>query len=94
MKTVYRCKGVCSSRIHLTIEDGIIRELIFDGGCSGNAQGLSRLAVGMKAETVARQVRGVHCGLKATSCPDQLAKAIYEALASDEALAGVKRTGC
>ncbi len=83
MKTTYRCKGVCSSKIHLDIEDGIIRELSFDGGCSGNTQGVALLSIGRSAAEVAQQVRGVRCGFKSTSCPDQLAKAIDAALSAD-----------
>lgn len=80
----YHIKGVCASGVEFTIEDGVITALRFDGGCSGNTQGIARLAVGMKAGDVAEKLRGVRCGRKATSCPDQLALAVEKALQSAE----------
>ena len=77
----YKTKGTCSRNIHLTIEDGIIKEIIFQGGCHGNTQGVSLLAVGRPAAEVAELLRGVDCNGKGTSCPDQLAKAIDQLLA-------------
>lgn len=81
MTTVYRTKGTCSRQIDLTIEDGIITDVKFYGGCNGNLQGISRLVIGQRAEDVAKTLKGVDCGGKGTSCPDQLAKAIEAALA-------------
>ena len=81
MTTVYRTKGTCSRQIDLTIEEGIITEVKFYGGCNGNLQGISRLVIGQRAEDVAKTLKGVDCGGKGTSCPDQLAKAIEAALA-------------
>ena len=75
--------GVCSRAIDFKIEEGIITSLSFDGGCDGNTHGLSKLAVGMKAEEVANRLRGTKCGFKESSCPDQLATAVDEALAQD-----------
>lgn len=70
--------SVCSSAIDLIVEDGIIREISFTGGCSGNLQGISLLARGMKVEEVINRLEGVRCGSKRTSCPDQLTKALRE----------------
>ena len=81
MTTVYRTKGTCSRQIDLTIEEGIITDVKFYGGCNGNLQGISRLVIGQRAEGVAKTLKGVDCGGKGTSCPDQLAKAIEAALA-------------
>lgn len=63
------------------IEEGIITDVKFYGGCNGNLQGISRLVYGQRAEDVAKTLKGVDCGGKGTSCPDQLAKAIEAALA-------------
>lgn len=76
----YKPKGVCSREITFDIEDGIIKNVKFSGGCSGNTQGISRLIEGMPAEEAANRLYGIRCGLKSTSCPDQLAKAIKKAL--------------
>ena len=81
MTTVYRTKGTCSRQIDLTIEEGIITDVKFYGGCNGNLQGISRLVIGQRAEDIAKTLKGVDCGGKGTSCPDQLAKAIEAALA-------------
>lgn len=70
--------SVCSVGIDLTVEDGIIREVCFEGGCSGNLQGISLLVRGMKVEEVISRLEGVSCGSKRTSCPDQLVKALKE----------------
>ena len=78
----YKTKGTCSSYIHLDIDENhIIRSCSFDGGCNGNLKGISRLITGMRAEDVADKIEGTTCGMKNTSCPDQLAKAIRQALA-------------
>lgn len=70
--------SVCSSVIDVTVEDGVIREICFTGGCSGNLQGISLLARGMKVEEVIDRLEGVRCGSKRTSCPDQLTRALRE----------------
>ena len=73
---------VCSSRIDVDIdENGVLRDAKIIGGCAGNTQGVCRLAIGQKAEDVVRQLSGIRCGAKKTSCHDQLARAIEEALA-------------
>lgn len=80
MTVTYKPKGVCSSKIDIEVEDGIVTRLQFTGGCSGNLQGLSRLVTGMRAEEVIAKLEGLRCGGKATSCPDQLAKVLKQAL--------------
>ncbi|MCR4434540.1 MAG: TIGR03905 family TSCPD domain-containing protein [Clostridiales bacterium] len=85
MEYMFKAKGVCSSSIHLTIEGGIIKGIKFVGGCHGNLQGIEKLVTGMKAEEVANKLKDIKCGFKDTSCPDQLALAIIEALDRQEA---------
>jgi len=80
MQTVYKTKGTCATQIVLDIENGIIQSVRFQSGCNGNLQGIGRLAEGMDAREVAKRLAGVQCGPRGTSCPDQLAKAIKEAL--------------
>ncbi len=72
----YRPHGVCSRLIRLDVEDDIIQNVQFVGGCSGNAQGISSLVKGMKVEDAIERMEGIDCGGKGTSCPDQLAKAL------------------
>ena len=64
--------------LKLKVEDGVIREVCFEGGCSGNLQGISMLVRGMKVEEVIERLEGIQCGSKRTSCPDQLVKALKE----------------
>ena len=78
---VYSTKGVCSRGIEITVNDGIVESVKFIGGCSGNTQGVSALAVGMTVEEVINRLGGIKCGMKSTSCPDQLATALKEYLA-------------
>ena len=75
---VYTTKGVCSRGIEITVNDGIVEAVKFIGGCSGNTQGVSALAVGMTVEEVINRLAGIKCGMKTTSCPDQLATALKE----------------
>ncbi len=72
----YRTRGVCSRNITFDIENGTVINVKFDGGCSGNTQGISRLIEGMSVEEAIRRLEGIRCGFKDTSCPDQLAKAL------------------
>ena len=82
----YKTKGTCSREIELSIDDnGIIQDVKFVGGCSGNTQGVSALVKGRKAADVANILRGIKCGDKATSCPDQLAQALKAYKASHQA---------
>ena len=74
----YRTRGTCSSRMTIDVEDGVVKSLRVEGGCSGNLQGLSRLVAGMKVEDVISRLEGIRCGQKATSCPDQLAQALKQ----------------
>ncbi len=76
----YKTSGVCSRQINLVVEDGIITEASFVGGCHGNTQGVAALVVGMSAEEAIRRLRGIKCGFKPTSCPDQLAQALEQNL--------------
>ena len=80
MTITYRPKGVCSRMMRVEVEDGIIRQVEVQGGCSGNLQGISRLLVGMPVQQAIERMEGVRCGGKPTSCPDQLAKALRQAL--------------
>lgn len=73
---IYKPSGVCSSSIDIQVQDGIIESVAFTGGCSGNLQGISCLVKGMKVEEAIRKLKGIKCGFKATSCPDQLARAL------------------
>ena len=70
----------CSEAVSFEIEDGILRNVVFEYGCDGNTQGISRLVEGMPAEEVVKRLEGIRCRFKPTSCPDQLAKALKEAL--------------
>ncbi len=84
MKFTYRPRGVCSQLMEIEIEDGRLRSLSVTGGCDGNLKGISRLVEGMEVEEVIRRLEGVRCGRKATSCPDQLAKALRLSLEQAE----------
>lgn len=74
----YDTKGTCSKAIEFEVEDGIIQDVKFLGGCNGNLQGIGALVRGMKVEDVAERLRGINCGMKGTSCPDQLARALEQ----------------
>jgi len=80
MQYEYRTKGTCSQRILFDINDNIVSNVQFIGGCNGNLQGISKLVEGMSVEQVIERIEGIHCGMKPTSCPDQLAKALKEAI--------------
>lgn len=80
MQYEYKTKGTCSQRILFEINDGVISNVQYIGGCHGNLQGISKLVEGMNAQDVMDRIEGIRCGMKPTSCPDQLAKAIKEAL--------------
>ena len=80
MQYEYKTKGTCSQRILFEIEDGKVKNVQFIGGCNGNLQGISKLVEGMEVEEVIHKIKGIRCGMKPTSCPDQLATALSEAL--------------
>ncbi|MCR5824548.1 MAG: TIGR03905 family TSCPD domain-containing protein [Lachnospiraceae bacterium] len=75
----YKTQGVCSKEIRFDIEDGIVKNVTFIGGCKGNTQGVGRLAEGMKAEDIVARLKGIKCR-DDNSCPNQLAIAVEEAL--------------
>lgn len=72
----YRPSGVCSSAIDIEVDGDVIRSVVFTGGCHGNLQGISKLVEGMKVEDAISRLKGIRCGFKNTSCPDQLAQAL------------------
>lgn len=74
----YQTAGTCSRGIEIVTEDGVVREVRFDGGCHGNTQGISSLVRGMKVDEVIARLGGIRCGRKETSCPDQLARALSQ----------------
>ena len=78
MEIAYKTKGVCSRAIYIDVEDGIVKNVRFEGGCNGNTKGISSLVVGMKVDEVINRLEGIKCGFKSTSCPDQLAQALKE----------------
>ena len=78
MKIDYQPRGVCSHRMLIEVENGIVKSLQVQGGCHGNLQGISRLVEGMKVDDVIARLEGVRCGYKPTSCPDQLAQALKQ----------------
>lgn len=78
MKYTYKTQGTCSTHIELDIEDNVVKELSFWGGCNGNLQGISRLVTGMPVAEVIEKLEGVRCGSRSTSCPDQLCRALHE----------------
>lgn len=80
----YKTKGTCSSRILFDIEDGKLRNVEYIGGCNGNLQGISSLVRGMKATDAIERMRGIRCGFKPTSCPDQLSIALEKALEKEK----------
>ncbi len=80
-KFTYSPRGVCSVQIDFEIEGGIVKNIHFTRGCNGNTQGIAKLAEGMPAKEVIKRLKGTDCGGRGTSCPDQLARALEQALA-------------
>lgn len=80
MTYTYATQGTCSQRIDLELDGNIIKEVVFTGGCNGNLKGISSLVVGMTAEHAIERMKGIKCGYKETSCPDQLSRALEGAL--------------
>ena len=75
----YKTKGTCSREITFSVEDGKVKNVSFYGGCNGNLKGIGALVEGMDIDDVIARVEGIHCGMKSTSCPDQLAQALKAA---------------
>jgi uncharacterized protein (TIGR03905 family) len=75
---VYQTKGVCSRAIEISIDGDVIQSVKYNGGCSGNTQGVAALVAGMTVDEAIRRLSGIRCGFKSTSCPDQLANALRE----------------
>ena len=79
MQQTFHPSGVCSRNIRFTLKDGIVSGVSFEGGCSGNSQGIARLVEGMEVGQAIEKLSGIRCGMKSTSCPDQLARALAQA---------------
>ena len=79
MEFTYKTKGTCAQMINFTVEDNKVKNVQFIGGCNGNLKGISALVEGMDIDDVIARVEGTTCGMKKTSCPDQLAQALKEA---------------
>ncbi len=79
MQYEYKTSGTCAGKIVIELEGDTVKSARFIGGCHGNTQGISKLVEGMKADEVIARLQGIRCGMKSTSCPDQLAKALAEA---------------
>ncbi len=80
MNYKYKTHGTCSRQIEFELENGIVKNVSFFGGCNGNLKGIAALVEGKPAEEVIKTIKGIKCGFKSTSCPDQLAIALQEAL--------------
>ena len=80
MTYTYATSGTCSKQIDFELDGNIIKGVVFTGGCNGNLKGISKLVEGMTAEEAIKRLRGICCGSKTTSCPDQLALALEAAL--------------
>lgn len=76
MTLKYKPRGTCSTMMEVTVEDGIVQGVKITGGCNGNLQGISKLVQGMPVQEVINRLRGIRCGYRSTSCPDQLAIAL------------------
>lgn len=74
-------QGVCAKNIQFEVENGIVKKVMFNGGCNGNLKGIATLVEGLKVEDVIQKLEGLTCGNKQTSCPDQLAKALKQSMA-------------
>ncbi|MCR5467987.1 MAG: TIGR03905 family TSCPD domain-containing protein [Lachnospiraceae bacterium] len=83
MRYTHKNKGTCSESISFDINDGIVTNVEFNKGCNGNTKGIAKLVEGMSAEEVIKRLDGNTCGMRNTSCPDQLAQALKEALAAE-----------
>ncbi|MEG2420291.1 MAG: TIGR03905 family TSCPD domain-containing protein [Oscillospiraceae bacterium] len=79
MTITFHPQGVCSRKMEIEVEDNTVTSLKVTGGCHGNLQGISALVQGMPVAEVIKKLEGIHCGMKSTSCPDQLTKALRQA---------------
>ena len=77
---IYKPTGVCSKEINIELDGDVIKSVRFTGGCSGNTQGVAALVTGMKVSDAISRLEGIRCGIRETSCPDQLAKALKQAI--------------
>ena len=77
---IYKPTGVCSKEINIELDGDVIKSVKFTGGCSGNTQGVAALVAGMKVSDAISRLEGIRCGIRETSCPDQLAKALKQAI--------------
>lgn len=75
----YKTRGTCSQEIQFDVEDGKVKNVQFLGGCNGNLKGIGALVEGLSVDDVIARIEGIHCGMKSTSCPDQLAQALKQA---------------
>ncbi|MCC8014096.1 MAG: TIGR03905 family TSCPD domain-containing protein [Eubacterium sp.] len=80
----YTTRGVCSRQIHFEVKENKLHNVTFVGGCSGNTQGVGRLVEGMDVDEAIKRLKGIRCGFRPTSCPDQLARALEEWKASQQ----------
>ena len=80
MTMTYKTSGVCASQITFDVENDLVKNVRFTGGCSGNTQGVALLVEGMHVDEVINRLKGVRCGFKTTSCPDQLTKALIKSI--------------
>ena len=78
MKITYIPKGVCSRQINIEVEDGVVQDVQYIGGCNGNLKGIGKLVEGMDIDEVINRVEGIQCGARPSSCPDQLARALKQ----------------
>lgn len=79
----YKTHGTCSRMVTVEVQDGVIESCKFSGGCAGNTQGVAALVTGMKVEDAIKKLKGIRCGFKTTSCPDQLALALEQSLEAE-----------
>jgi len=78
MHKTYKTEGTCSVQIDFDVEDNKIHNLVYTGGCNGNLKGIAALVEGQDINTVKEKLKGIKCGMKQTSCPDQLSRALEE----------------
>lgn len=84
MEYTYRTSKTCSTEIKFEIQDNKLKNIRFIGGCNGNLKGIAALVEGMDCEEVVKRLSGITCGFKSTSCPDQLSKAVQEAISQEK----------